>query len=148
MCFIVLIFHFFSCVLRLFIFLSVSSCFFSCALNYLLILFFFIFCLFRCNAKKRREFPIDCSSPCGKAGLDQVLFLSFCFVFFTWEVDKLNPEVPTQGLRWCLLGVSGFLPTSLGDETILDPSHGVYGLQDWGGKRFHLVLNFSLKTEI
>ena len=52
------------------------------------------------------------------------------------------------GLRWCLLGVSGFSPPSLWDVTSLDPSHGLYGLQELGGKRFQLVLGFSLETEI
>ena len=42
--------YFFECV-----FLFFLMCFWTIWLFY-----FFIFCLFRCNAKKRREFPIDC----------------------------------------------------------------------------------------
>ena len=161
MCFIFLIFHFFSCVLHLFIFLNVSSCFFSCVFErsvyfilffvYFVVIFFLeffpYFSLPRSldfpsrpkTQKKRREFPIGGSSPCGKAGLAPcrpsiVSFLLFCVL--TWEVDKLNSEVPARGLRWwCLLGVSGFLPTSLGDE----------GLQDLGWQK--VSFGFKLLSE-
>ena len=73
-------------------------------LNYLLILFFFIFCLFRCNAKKRREFPIDCSSPCGKAGLDPsiVSFLLFCVLYLGG--GQIKPWSPDSGSKMMFVG--------------------------------------------
>ena len=49
------------------------------------------------------------------------------------------------GSKMVFVGCQWVFPTSLWDETILDPSHGVYGLQDLGWQK--VSFGFKLLSE-